>query len=765
MGSCLGADKDEEKVGLVGKSRTGEARQYDKNFKGPIQDRSCTDVICCLLFAFCVAILLLFAVIAYARGDPKRIIYPTDSEGKICGKDLPDRTKLAYFDFTVCARMGIAVLQLGCPTPQVCVSECPSAWWSWLTAQTHETAIGRVSAEQRRPMVCLRGRNGLHPEYVGRSIKSLVDDGLCAPFTMPTIDLMGRCMPKLLEDIGGKIVDSLGSVPSNITAGNNQTVGTGELRSGTAVMSKFVKVYGFLQSVFQDVVKTWPYILTGFILAVLLSLLWVLLLRFVARIMVITAIVGFVFVFVFLVIFTFYKYAVLKKETKDIEEKFKLTSDIGYYSQLSTTWLIIGIVSAAILVIVIVLLIWLRERISIAIAIISETSKCIAHMMTTLLFPIVPFLLQLLVLVFCVVTSLYIGSMGKPEMRSAVNQTAIDSLNTSGMSEAEAKAKIDSVLNQLTPCNPNAAGTEGSICRFIKYGDDGFSVYMQMYTVFMFLWLFNFVDGLCQMTLAGAFASYYFAFNKPKDIPTFPLLASFWRCIRYHMGSIAFGSLIIAIVQAIRIILEYIDAKLSGSQNPIGKFFIKCLKCCFWCLEKFVKFISKNAYIMVAIYGRNFCLSAKDAFFLILRNIVRVAVVDKITEFVLFISKMVIIGLIGSLAFFFFDGTLGQKSEVIGKVTPKGMDYYFVPVILIIVFSYFCTSLFFAVYSMGVDTIFLCFLEDLERHDGSAEKPYYMSAELMDILGKKNEAPPPPPPSADEGATATTAAEGDKSKD
>jgi hypothetical protein len=29
-------------------------------------------------------------------------------------------------------------------------------------------------------------------------------------------------------------------------------------------------------------------------------------------------------------------------------------------------------------------------------------------------------------------------------------------------------------------------------------------------------------------------------------------------------------------------------------------------------------------------------------------------------------------------------------------------------------------------------------VEDLERHDGTPEKPYYMSKELMKILGKKN---------------------------
>jgi len=35
-------------------------------------------------------------------------------------------------------------------------------------------------------------------------------------------------------------------------------------------------------------------------------------------------------------------------------------------------------------------------------------------------------------------------------------------------------------------------------------------------------------------------------------------------CCRYHTGSLAFGAAIIAIVQLIMAILEYIDAKLKG---------------------------------------------------------------------------------------------------------------------------------------------------------------------------------------------------------
>ncbi len=43
---------------------------------------------------------------------------------------------------------------------------------------------------------------------------------------------------------------------------------------------------------------------------------------------------------------------------------------------------------------------------------------------------------------------------------------------------------------------------------------------------------------------------------------------------RYHMGTLAFGSLIIAIIQMIRLVLEYLDHKLKGQENKIAKFIL-----------------------------------------------------------------------------------------------------------------------------------------------------------------------------------------------
>lgn len=73
-------------------------------------------------------------------------------------------------------------------------------------------------------------------------------------------------------------------------------------------------------------------------------------------------------------------------------------------------------------------------------------------------------------------------------------------------------------------------------CIFIKYNNEGLLqrnlFNLQIYNVVAFLWCINFVIALGQCTLAGAFASYYWAFSKPSDIPTFPLSQAFIRTLR-----------------------------------------------------------------------------------------------------------------------------------------------------------------------------------------------------------------------------------------
>jgi len=90
----------------------------------------------------------------------------------------------------------------------------------------------------------------------------------------------------------------------------------------------------------------------------------------------------------------------------------------------------------------------------------------------------------------------------------------------------------------------------------------------QVFVLFMFFWLFAFVQGLNQMTIAGSFGAWYFTRLKninssfSNDLPFFTTLGSFFRAIFFHFGTIAFGSLLIAIVKMIKVALEYVSQKV-----------------------------------------------------------------------------------------------------------------------------------------------------------------------------------------------------------
>lgn len=135
-----------------------------------------------------------------------------------------------------------------------------------------------------------------------------------------------------------------------------------------------------------------------------------------------------------------------------------------------------------------------------------------------------------------------------------------------------------------------------------------------------------------------------------------------------------------------------------------------------------------------AIRGRNFCFSAKDAFFLLTRNCLRVFVLDMVTDLVLLISKLVVVASVGVLAYFFFNHGITFLDNWV-----PNLNYSLTPVVVLVLLSYIISTVFFTVYEMGVDTIFLCFLEDLEMNDGSPGKPYFMSKGLRKILHKRNQ--------------------------
>jgi len=82
----------------------------------------------------------------------------------------------------------------------------------------------------------------------------------------------------------------------------------------------------------------------------------------------------------------------------------------------------------------------------------------------------------------------------------------------------------------------------------------------------------------------------------------------------------------------IRIIFEYYKNQLekAGKENQVVKILLCATSYLLDCLERFIKFITKNAYIQIALTGKNFCASAWNAFILILKNALRFGTANSI---------------------------------------------------------------------------------------------------------------------------------------
>lgn len=75
------------------------------------------------------------------------------------------------------------------------------------------------------------------------------------------------------------------------------------------------------------------------------------------------------------------------------------------------------------------------------------------------------------------------------------------------------------------------------------------------------------------------------------------------------------------------------------------------------CFERFIKFLNKNAYVQVVMKGSSFCTASKDAFFLILRNPARIALVDGFGEIFEFLGNIAIMAGTTISCFFILDQT------------------------------------------------------------------------------------------------------------
>ena len=113
-------------------------------------------------------------------------------------------------------------------------------------------------------------------------------------------------------------------------------------------------------------------------------------------------------------------------------------------------------------------------------------------------------------------------------------------------------------------------------------------------------WISSFILGCAQFIIAAVCSLWYFSQGGSSDDKGKASLRMGIKWIfRYHLGSIAFGALIIAIMQMLKVLFEYMRRKFekAAPSNCLTKCCFCMCRCFIWYLDSCVKFITKNAYI------------------------------------------------------------------------------------------------------------------------------------------------------------------------
>ena len=199
-----------------------------------------------------------------------------------------------------------------------------------------------------------------------------------------------------------------------------------------------------------------------------------------------------------------------------------------------------------------------------------------------------------------------------------------------------------------------------------------------------------------------------------------------WWSYRYHLGSVAFGSFLIAVCQMIRFLFEYYRKKLGIAEKTP---FVKALLCItsylLYIMEKCVKFITKNAYIQVALTNKMFCKSAWNGFILIVKNLNRFGAAKTIGSIYMVFGGICIS--VANMGIGYVVLTMTPYAEV-GTPIP--------PVLCMGIITVVISYTFLSIFSFSSDAILQSFLLDEELRFHGNDRPEYIQEFADDLKNR-----------------------------
>jgi len=166
----------------------------------------------------------------------------------------------------------------------------------------------------------------------------------------------------------------------------------------------------------------------------------------------------------------------------------------------------------------------------------------------------------------------------------------------------------------------------GGLTRTFEFNDEQKS--MVAYYAFGMLWLVEMANSMSQFVVSYAVILWYYH-PKPKGYgPSVPLIRGAIVGCFFHLGTIAFGAFLIATLRLIRIILMWLSRQAKADGNSVGKALAACCTCCITLVQRYVEFLTKNAYIDVALSSTPFLTAAQNSFGFLTSDTGKVAILN-----------------------------------------------------------------------------------------------------------------------------------------
>lgn len=158
-----------------------------------------------------------------------------------------------------------------------------------------------------------------------------------------------------------------------------------------------------------------------------------------------------------------------------------------------------------------------------------------------------------------------------------------------------------------------------------------------------FFWFLNTAANVAHVTYCKLVAFWYF--NSDREERTgakrMSTVGAWWSAMTIHFGSIAFGSFLISLIQAMQVANEICKNQVENGDSDAGKIIFLIIYCILsivlsW-LEDIVEFFSKIAYCHVATYNTDFCTSVRSTMKLLLASGMKLVVNDNYASSVIWL--------------------------------------------------------------------------------------------------------------------------------